>query len=94
MRALILADGAVNGITAYKILTKEDHVDQWNRLQSLLPRIKAMASRELGEDFIGLDNLGVMLSLNVKAGTSTRKRFQLRDLLGWITLFDTEEPQT
>jgi hypothetical protein len=64
--------------------------DDLNRLTALSRRIETMARRELGEDFLSLTPIDIGLSLAVSPWTSTRKGQALRDLFGWITLFDSE----
>ncbi len=59
--------------------------------KTLLPRIEGMARRILGDLFISLIPVESGAAfLQVKAGTSTAKRSELRELLGWIGLFDSE----
>lgn len=62
-------------------------------------RIEAMARRELGSDFVAVKVFSPakhpVMYLNVKVGTSQgENRFALRSLIGWIELFDSEEPDT
>ena len=59
------------------------------RVIAQAPRIEKMARRTLGSSFISLErvpNIGTLF-LKVKTGTSRgEKRFELRELLGWIAL--------
>ena len=65
--------------------------EDMERLRALQPRIRAMAQRELGGSFRGLEDRGTKIFLMVSIGTATYKRNAFRDLCGWINLFDTEE---
>ncbi|HEX7651485.1 MAG TPA: hypothetical protein VF439_02095 [Candidatus Paceibacterota bacterium] len=69
-------------------------VEEQNHLQSLVPVIEKMARRELGNRFCYIAPLGIKLALYVKTGTSKnpRTKFKLRALLGWVELFDSEQP--
>ncbi len=61
------------------------------RLKELRPRISAMAQAQLGSNFESLEFLGnEALLLRVKVGTAKQKHFAMRDLFGWINLFDAE----
>ncbi len=67
--------------------------DELEHLTSLLPRIEAMAKRELGDALLSLrlDEKSEGLLMTVAPGTSRgEKRFEFRALIGWIQLFDDE----
>ncbi|MES2225194.1 MAG: hypothetical protein V4480_00095 [Patescibacteria group bacterium] len=63
------------------------------RIQELLPRIRAMAQRQFGDDFVSLDSARIIpnaLDLRVKSGTTKNNRFEKRAFFGWVQLFDNE----
>jgi hypothetical protein len=64
------------------------------RLMSLKSRIQNQANRQLGSAFSGIDEVGPLLVLQVKCGTSSNDetKFILRSLLGWVEIFDDEPP--
>ena len=65
--------------------------DELKHLTSLLPRIKAVAKRELEDALLSLrlDEKSELLLMTVASGTSRgEKRFEFRALIGWIQLFD------
>jgi hypothetical protein len=68
------------------------------RLYELAPRIESMAKGQLGKAFVQMLDRGSYFELRVKQGTSKndKTKFKLRNLFGWICLFDAEEkrPQT
>ncbi|OGC81027.1 hypothetical protein A2943_03360 [Candidatus Adlerbacteria bacterium RIFCSPLOWO2_01_FULL_51_16] len=97
MKTDIFVDGSRRGMSSYvirpippkgKTLPRRSACA---RLMALRPRIHRMARRQLGKSFVSLKPVGDhFLDLTVKAGTSTNKRFELRELLGWVALFDNE----
>ena len=83
--------------TEYTIMPARLRTNGWpypvdaRRMLKVRGRIETMAKRQLGRNFKSLKPLnGDMLILSVATGTSKAKRFQFRDLVGWIHLFDAD----
>lgn len=67
------------------------YAEDVKRLNELLPRIQAMAQKQLGLYFKEVESLGSMLVVHVKVGTSSGPlKFKLRSFLGWVELCDAE----
>ena len=85
-------DSAVRGVSWYTLMpqTGGKKPAENRRLVALLPRIRKMARRQLGKHFVEVKCDKVMpyaLNLKVRGGISRgEKRFELRELLGWIAL--------
>jgi hypothetical protein len=93
MRLQVTVGNARKGTFSY-VIRPDDKVhpdgDTEERLGGLKPRIEAMSRQMLGDNFRGIAAYPNLLELKVTVGTAKAKKFELRDLLGWINLFDDE----
>ncbi len=94
LKVSIAGNGStVRGVTSYDIMPAHDkpNPEDERRLGTLCRRIKAMAEEVLGSSLIELRKWDGWLELRVKQGTSKgKKRFEFRNLIGWIELCDVE----
>jgi|SRR3989344_2883799 len=98
MKIRVSAESAVRGVMIYSIRPdpprsvrkKNGYPGQKavQRLMALQSHIKRVSRALLEGDFVRLESWDLGIFLHVKVGTSTRKRFELRSLLGWIELCD------
>lgn len=54
------------------------------KIESLKPRVRAVARKVLGEYLMRVDAGHGQLHIHVKVGTSTQKPHELRSFLGWV----------
>lgn len=89
MRIEVGFDGTSEGRVFYSLTASSKKRQSHARLVELIPKIRSMARRQLGEDFVSMSDHGNEVRLLTKVGTSRGSRkFALRELLGWIALCD------